>query len=133
MSQRATGSFVFTRWDEQPFSEIDGGPKLTHARVSNLFKGDIVGETALEYLMVYRDESHASFCGLERLTGRIGGRTGSFVLQHSGTFAEGTVEASWTVVPDSATGELRGLRGAGGFVARHGQQETPYTLDYDFA
>jgi len=133
MSQRATGSFQFTRWDEQPFSEIEGGPKLTHAQVSNRFQGDIMGESTLAYLMVYHDERRASFSGLERLTGQLDGRAGSFVLQHSGVFADGTVEATWSIVPDSATGALRGLRGVGSFVAREGQEQTPYTLEYDFA
>lgn len=132
MRARAVGGFTVRSWDERPYSEIDGGPKLTRASVVNSFDGDIEGEGTLEYLMVYRDCSSGSFLGLEHLVGRLGGGAGSFVLQHSGTFEGDTVEATWFVVPGSGTGELRGLRGEGGFVAKHGERRTPFTFDYDF-
>ncbi len=132
MSARATGGFTCRSWDEKPYSAIDGGPRLTRASVTNSFEGDIEGEGTLEYVMVYRDDSSGSFLGLEHLVGRLGGRAGSFVLQHSGTFEGGTVTATWRVVPGSGTGELRGLRGEGGFVAKHGEPRTLFTLDYDF-
>ncbi len=56
---------------------------------------------------------------------------GSFVLQVSGTFEGGMSKATWFVVPGSGTGELRGLRGEGGFPPHHGRT-VPITLDYDF-
>ena len=93
---------------------------------------DIAGEATLEYLMAYRDDQFASFVGLERVVGRIGDRTGSFVLQQNGTFENGVVTATWSVVPDSGTGALRGLRGEGGYRwdGQHDQSAT-YILDYD--
>lgn len=94
MSAHATGSFEFTSWDEKPYNEIDGGPKLTRASVTNSFHGDIAGETALEYLMIYLHDDSGSFIGLERVVGHVGDRSGSFVLQHSGTFGGGTVKAA---------------------------------------
>lgn len=134
MTTHATGTFEFKSWNEQPYSEIEGGPKLTRASVANAFHGDVEGDSTLEYLMVYT-EGTGRFIGFERLVGRVGDRAGSFVLQHSGTFegeAEGpTVRATWSVVPGSGTGDLRGLRGEGGYVAAPGQQQTPCTLDYD--
>jgi len=65
--------------------------------------------------------------------GKLGSRDGSFVLQQSGMFEDGTILADWLVVPGSATGELSGLRGQGGYDwdGVHGKP-TPYTLDYDF-
>jgi len=133
MTTHATGSFEVKSWDEKPYSEIDGGPKLTHASVTNAFHGDIEGEGALMYLMVYRDDSSTSYFGLERVVGRVGDRSGSFVLQHSGTYEGGAATTTWSVVPGSGTGDLRGLRGEGGYVARGGEKQTPFTLDYDFA
>jgi len=134
MTTHATGTFEFKSWDEKPYSEVEGGPKLTRASVTNSFHGDVEGDSTLEYLMVYT-EGAGSFIGYERLVGRVGARSGSFVLQHKGTFegaAEGpTVRSTWSVVPGSGTGDLRGLRGEGGYVAAHGQQQTPFTLDYD--
>ena len=99
------------------------------------FHGDIEGEVALEYLMIYHDEGSASFVGLERVVGRVAGHRGSFVLQHSGTSAGGTMQATVSVVPGARTGDLRGLcglRGEGSFVWPHGQHGS-LTLDYDLA
>ena len=73
----------------------------------------------------------ANFVGLERIVGRLGDRSGSFVLQHSGTFEGGTAKATWFVVPGSGTGDLRGLRGEGGFASGHANSYL-ITLDYDF-
>ncbi len=133
MSAHARGTFEGKSWNEQPYAEVDGEPKLTRSSVTNSFHGDIEGEGTLEYLMVYSDDDHAGFVGLERVVGRVGDRRGSFVLQHSGTYAEGTATTAWSVVPGSGTGELRDLRGEGGFVARHGDREVPFTLAYELA
>jgi len=53
----------------------------------------------------------AGYVAMERVTGRLKGRNGSFVLQHNATMNRGTPELAVTVVPDSGTGELRGLSG----------------------
>ncbi len=131
MSKRATATFQVKSWDEKPYDEIDEGPKLTRASVTKSFRGDIEGEGILEDLMIHRDDGSASFIGLERVVGRVGDRSGSFVLQHSGTFEGGTAKATWSVVPGSGTGDLRGLRGEGGFASAHAE-DYPITLEYDF-
>ena len=53
----------------------------------------------------------AGYVAMERVTGSLKGRTGSFVLQHSATMTRGTQKASIAVVPDSGTGELQGISG----------------------
>ena len=53
----------------------------------------------------------AGYVALERVTGTLKGRTGSFVLQHSATMTRGAPKASIAVVPDSGTGELQGISG----------------------
>lgn len=130
MTTHGTGTFKFTRWDETPYSEIEGGTKLTHASVTNTFRGDIEGEGTLNYLMAYPG-GDVSFIGFEQIVGHLAGRKGSFVLQHRGTFAVGAATCTWSVVPGSGTGELQRLRGEGGYVANH-EQPTPFTLDFDF-
>ena len=130
MSTHATATFEVKSWDEKPYDEMDGGPKLTRASITKSFTGDIEGEGTLEYLMMYRDDGSASFIGLERITGRVGDRAGSFVLEHTGTSDGSTATASWSVVPGSGTGDLRGLRGEGGFSSGHAESY-PMTLDYD--
>ena len=122
MGTRAMGTAEIQNWEEETYEEPEGGPKLTRARVSNRFHGDIEGEGTLEYLMVYGTEGAVSFVGLERVIGRLGDRSGSFVLLHRGTFEGAAAWGDWSVVPGSGTGELRGLRGEGGFVAQHGER-----------
>ena len=131
MSTHARATFKVKSWDEKPYDEMTGGPKLTRASITKSFQGDIEGEGTLEYLMIHRDDGTANFVGLERIVGRVGDRSGSFVLQHSGTFESSMAEATWFVVPGSGTGDLRGLRGEGGFASGHADSY-PITLDYDF-
>ena len=130
MSTNATATFEIKTWDEKPYDEFDGGRKLARASVTESFHGDIEGEGKVEYLMTYRDDGSASFVRVERVVGRIGDRSGSFVLQGNGTYKGGTAKGTWLVVPGSGTGELRSLRGKGGFVAQHGPRGS-ITLDYD--
>jgi len=130
MSRTANGRFAIKSWDEKPYSEGHDLPKLTRASVSKTFTGDLEGEGAVEYLMMYRSDGTAAFVGLERIVGRIGGKSGSFVLQRTGTFEGGEAKESYTVVPCSGTGELAGLRGNGSSAVGHGM-EHPFTLTYD--
>jgi hypothetical protein len=107
------------------------GPALVRIHVEEDFSGDIEGSGAAEFLQTARSESEASFVGVERVTGRVGGRAGTFVLQDAGTLKDGTVSGTWFVVPGSGTGALQGLRGEGGFTAALGQG-ADITLDYWF-
>jgi hypothetical protein len=131
MRKEAKATFGIKSWDEKTYSEIEGAPKLTRVSATKSYQGDVEGEGKLEYLMMYRSAGSASFMGLERITGSIGGRSGSFVLQHSGTFEDGVAKVTLSVVPGSGTGDLRGMKGDGGFSVGH---QPPYamTLDYHF-
>ena len=128
----ANARFAIKAWDEKPYSESQGQPKLTRASVTKSYTGDIEGDAHVEYLMMYRSDGSASFVGLERVVGRIGGRSGSFVLQRTGTFEGGQAREAYTVVAGSATGELQGLRGDGSSSVGHGM-EHPFTLNYELA
>ncbi len=131
MKNRANATFKLETWDERPYNEIEGAPKLTRVKVTKTYHGDIEGKSTLEYLMMYRQDGTASFVGLERVVGTLGGRLGSFVLRHKGTFEGGEAKVDWFVVSDSGTCELIGLRGEGRFVAGHAEQHA-VTLDFDF-
>lgn len=133
MSTRATAVFEVKTWDEKPYQEIEGGSKLTRASVTKAYRGDITGDATSESLMFYRTDGSAVFVGHERVVGSIGGRAGSFVLQVSGTYHDGTATCDCTVVADSGSSELRGLRGEGRYVATHvDYPNVPFTLDYSF-
>ncbi len=130
MTIHATGSFAVKSWDEKPYSEIAGQPKLTRADVVYTYQGNLEGEGNITYLMCYSGNNIAYFIGYEQVTGRLNDRSGSFVLQHIGTFEAGAVKDTVTVVPGSATGELSGLRGSGNC---GGDGEAVFTLDYELA
>jgi hypothetical protein len=130
MKRTANARFAIKAWDEKPYSEAQGLPKLTRATVSKTFSGDIEGESQVEYLMVYRSDGSASFVGLERVVGRLNGKSGSFVLQRTGTFEGGQAKESYSVVSGSGTGELRTLHGEGTSAVGHGS-EHPFTLTYE--
>ena len=131
MKHIANARFAIKGWDEKPYSEGQDLPKMTKAAVTKTFTGDVAGEGHVEYLMMYRADGTATFVGLERFVGSIAGKTGTFVLQRTGTFENGTAKESYSVVPGSATGELRGLRGGGTSAVGHGM-EHPFVLNYEF-
>lgn len=130
MKKTAHARFAIKNWDEKPYSEGADLPKLTRATVTKVFTGDLEGESRVEYLMLYRSDGSATFVGHERVTGRIHGKSGTFVLQRVGVFENGQAKESFAVIPGSATGELRGLRGEGNSAVGHGS-EHPVTLDYE--
>ena len=131
MKKTAKAQFAIKTWDEKPFSEGPDLPKLTKASVAKTFSGDIEGEGHVEYLMAYRSDGSATFVGLERVVGRIGDKTGSFVLQRVGIFENGQAKESYSVVPGSGSGDLDGLTGNGQSSVGHGM-EHPFELDYEF-
>ncbi|HEY0670984.1 MAG TPA: DUF3224 domain-containing protein [Longimicrobiales bacterium] len=130
MKQTAHARFAIKNWDENAYSEGADMPKLTRASVTKTFTGDIEGEGQVEYLMMYRDDGSAAFVGLERVVGRMGSKTGTFVLQRIGTFENGQAKEAYSVVPGSATGDLLGLKGDGNSAVGHGM-EHPFELNYE--
>jgi hypothetical protein len=132
MKKTANGRFAIKSWDEKPYSEGQDLPKLTRASVTKTFSGDIEGEGHVEYLMMYRSDGSAAFVGQERIVGRIGDKTGTFVLQRIGVFENGQAKESYSVIPGSATGDLQGLQGDGSSSVGHGM-EHPFSLNYDLS
>ena len=126
----ANARFAIKTWDEKPCGEAEQLPKMTRASVIKSFTGDLEADGLVEYVMTYRGDGSATFVGLERVVGRLGGKTGSFVLQRAGVFEDGQAKESYSVVPGSGTGELTGLRGDGSSAVGHGL-EHPFTLSYE--
>ena len=127
----AKAKFKIVSWEEEPYDEQDSGPKLTRAQVRQSFSGDLVGTGNLIYLMAHASETQATFVGFERVVGSLGGRSGSFVLQHTGAFDGEKATSEWEMLPGSGTGDLEGLVGSGGFSAGHAA-EHEMTFEYDF-
>jgi hypothetical protein len=73
----------------------------------------------------------AGYVAIEKVTGKLHGRAGTFVLQHTGTMNRGAQKLSITVVPDSGTGELVGLSGKMNIIIAGGKHS--YEFDYSLA
>lgn len=131
MKTQATGRIEVDSYEPQSYEEPAAGPQLVEIHVRERFIGDIEGEGAVRFLQAVGRDGSASFVGIERVTGRIADRHGSFLLQDAGTLEGTTVSGEWFVIPGSGTGQLTGLRGEGGFVAELGQHAS-ITLDYWF-
>jgi hypothetical protein len=131
MGEKIEATFTIDSWEERTLEEFDGGRRITHASVRKSYHGAIQGHGVLEYVMAYGDDGSARFVGMERVVGRLKGRSGSFVLRHSGRFEGGVAKANLRVVPQSATGDLVGLGGKGKFALSH-DQEYSLSLEYEF-
>ncbi len=130
MKKIASARFTIKSWDEKPYSEGRDLPKMTRASVDKIFTGDIDGEGHVEYVMMYRGDGTAAFVGLERITGRLGGKNGSFVLHRTGVFQDGQAKETYSVVTGSGTDELRSLRGDGTSSIGHAA-DYPFALNYE--
>ena len=115
MTTHAVAKFEISDWDEQPFDEGTGVAKLTEALVGKTYTGDIEGTSTTKWLLVYAPDKTATFVGVERFKGTVLGKHGSLVLQHVGTYAEGSATADLTVL--SGTNELTSATGIGSFHA----------------
>jgi len=85
--------------------------------VKESFSGDIAGDGVVEFLQAANPGGPASFVGIERVTGTVASRAGTFLLQDAGTVQDNLVSGDWFVIPGSGTGKLAGLRGTGSFRA----------------
>jgi len=94
------------------------------------FHGDLEGTSKGEMLAVQSGvQGSAGYVAMERVTGTLAGRSGTFVLQHSGTMNRGEPGLTITVVPDSGTGGLEGLTGKMTIAIREGKHF--YGFEYE--
>ena len=128
---RAHTTLSVASWQEETFSELEGGGTLVHARVGRRYRGDLEGEGTLQYLMRYRCDGQTTFHGLERFVGRLDGRAGSFVFEHEGSFVGGVVNEHSRILPHSGTGDLKGISGGTRLASAH-QAEYALVLEYEF-
>lgn len=118
-------------YEPETYQDTEGGTNLVEIHVTEVFHGDIEGRGTVRFLQAARPDGTASFVGIERVSGSVGDRSGTFLLQDAGTVADSVVSGMWFVIPGSGTGDLSGLRGEGGFTANLGEA-ADITLDYWF-
>ena len=127
MTTRASGTF------DVKLSPLQGHhasePMLGRMAIDKVLHGDLEATGRGEMLTAGTDvKGSAGYVAVERITGRLHGRTGSFAMQHSGAMSRGAWQTTITVVPDSGTGELAGIAGAFHLSIREGKHF--YDLDY---
>jgi hypothetical protein len=111
VSTRATGTFEVSLTPQTTDAEPEGST-LGRLSIEKRFHGDLEATSRGEMLSAgTRVQGSAGYVAIERVTGTLHGRRGSFVLQHNGTMTRGAPQLTVGVVPDSGTGELTGLAG----------------------
>ncbi|MFN7983381.1 MAG: DUF3224 domain-containing protein [Vicinamibacterales bacterium] len=111
MATLATGTFTV---QTKPVGDVstDDGVSLGRLSLDKQFEGDLVATGKGEMLTALTPvKGSAGYVAIERVTGTLHGRTGSFVFQHTGTMDKGAPQLSISVVPDSGTGSLAGITG----------------------
>ncbi|MDE0375237.1 MAG: DUF3224 domain-containing protein [bacterium] len=115
---------------EPPYLDQDG-LKLNRNVVRKVFSGDMVGASEAQMIAAFTaTPGSAGYVAIEHFTGSVGGRSGSFVLQHSGVMTRGDGRLKVTIVPDSGTGDLAGISGT---LEIHNEGQHSYVLDYELA
>jgi hypothetical protein len=111
MSNRATGTFEVKLVPQTPDGKFEDAT-MGRMTIDKQFHGDLEATSKGQMLSAMTDvKGSAGYVAIERVTGTLSGRSGTFVLQHTGTMARGEQSLSVTVVPDSGTGQLAGLAG----------------------
>ena len=117
MKTEAKCTFKIASWDEATYKALADGAKLTKASVTQNYSGELSGESLVEFLMSYTAQGTVAFVGLEWITGCLAGKTGSFIIQHIGTFDSDGAHSQCTILPASGTGELAGICGSSSYTA----------------
>ena len=129
MTNRANGTF------EVKMSPQEQGADMPVGRMSidKQFAGDLVGTSKGQMLMASSSsvKDSAGYVAIEKVTGTLNGRHGSFYLQHNGVMTHGVGELAITVIPDSGTDQLTGLRGKMNIIIAEGKHsyKFEYTLE----
>jgi hypothetical protein len=126
MSEMAKGTFEVKAVPVVPDPGDDTG--IGRLALDKKFSGDLEG-TSRGQMLGFRSatEGSAGYVAMEKVTAKLGGRSGSFVLQHTGTMTRNAPNLSVTVVPDSGTGEFTGISGTMTIIIADGKHK------YEFA
>lgn len=128
MTMHARGTFE-VKMTPQPAQDGVGDPGIGRMALDKQFHGDLEAAGKGQMLAAGTDvPGSAGYVALERVSGTLHGRRGSFALQHSGTMTRGAPQLVITVVPDSGAGDLLGMAGTLSITVAEGQHG--YDLEY---
>ncbi|MBA2552302.1 MAG: DUF3224 domain-containing protein [Geodermatophilaceae bacterium] len=129
MITQVVSLFVIDRWDEEVLEEHEGA-HIVRTSVGKTFSGEITGTSDGWMTMARAQEGSMAYVGFERIDATIDGRTGTFVVMHNAVGNSEGGDATWTVLADSGTGELRGIKGTAQIVRDEDGMHT-FSLEYD--
>jgi len=125
---RATGPFDVSL-KPLPMDDDSAAGMLGRMSIDKQFKGDLEGTSKGQMLTGGTPiRNSAGYVAIERVTGSLKGRKGSFILQHTGMMNRGAPSLVITIVPDSGTEQLEGIRGT--MVIKIEGGKHAYDLDY---
>jgi hypothetical protein len=128
--QHVSGPFDVKVTPQKPDTQIARASALARLTIDKRYHGDLEATAKGEMLATQTEtKGSAAYVALERVTGKLQGHNGSFVLQHSATMDRGATNSSITVVPDSGTGQLAGLTGE---MRIHVDAEGRHSYEFDF-
>lgn len=121
VTTRATGTFDVKLTPQANDTPAEGSP-LGRLTIDKRYHGDLEGASTGEMLTAGGTiKNSAAYVAVERVTGTLHGKKGTFALQHTGIMNRGEGSLTITVVPDSGTGELAGLTGTLSIEIANGQ------------
>ena len=124
VTTRASGTFEVKMTPQSPSES-----SISRLLIDKQFQGDLKGTSKVEMLAVSTPvQGSAGYVAMEQVSGTLNGRSGTFALQHSGTMTRGAPQLSVTVVPDSGTGELKGISGKMSIIIADGKHS--YEFEY---
>lgn len=128
MSSHARGTFEVKIVPRVPEDKV-GHPSIGRMSLDKEFSGDLQAVSKGQMLALRTAvEGSAGYVAIELASGSLGGRKGTFALQHYGIMRRGAQELILTVIPDSGTGELAGLDGRMRIIIADGAHS--YEFDY---
>ena len=128
MSAHAKGTFEVKITPQTPDGKFEDA-NMGRMTIDKQFHGDLEGASKGQMLTGMTEvKGSAGYVAMERVTGTLKGRSGSFVLQHSATMNRGAPQLSITVVPDSGAGQLVGLTGKMEIIINNGKHS--YDFEY---
>ena len=130
MNKQITIPFQVTVWDLKPFDETADSPTLSRGTVKKTFGGELKGESSGEILMYSAADGSAGYTIMDKVSGELCGRAGTFLMIHGATRTQNeTSRAVGIIAPNSGAGELRGISGTVEFKADENGKHI--VLDFD--
>jgi hypothetical protein len=128
MTLPAHGTFEVNIIPQPSEEKQEGLTPLGRMLIEKQFHGDLVATSRGQMLTGMTEvKGSGVYVAVERVTGSLHGRTGSFILHHLGLVVRGVPQLSVSVVPDSGTGELAGIAGTMNIIIADGKHSYDFT------